>query len=91
MSEAIPNSMSVRPGPALAAAEGRVSARTLITIRWIAVAGQFATLTTVMTLFEFELALAHALAGVGVSVLVNLYAARRVAAHPFLEIGRAHV
>ena len=74
-----------RPSPPLAAAEGRVRARTLITIRWIAVAGQFATLATVMGLFEFELALAQALVGVAVSVVVNLRAARRLAAHPFLD------
>ncbi|MFV3076657.1 ActS/PrrB/RegB family redox-sensitive histidine kinase [Niveispirillum fermenti] len=84
MSEAITNSTTPRPAPHLAASEGRVSARTLITIRWIAVAGQFATLTTVMTLFEFDLRLVHALAGVAVSVLINLHAARRLAAHPFL-------
>lgn len=89
MSEAITNSsgviQTVRPGPTLGAAEGRVSARTLVTIRWIAVVGQFATLTTVMSLFEFDLALAHALGGVAVSVLVNLHAANRVATTPFLD------
>lgn len=84
MSEIAAASMS-RPNPPLVAAEGRVRARTLITIRWIAVAGQLITLATVMGLFEFDLALAHALMGVGVSMLVNLYATRRLTAHPFLD------
>ncbi len=86
MSEATTNSVPIspRPGPPLSSSEGRVSARTLITIRWIAVVGQFATLTTVMALFDFDLQLLQALAGVAVSVIVNIHAARRVAAHPFL-------
>lgn len=89
MSEATANSSGNlsggRSASSLPGAEGRVSARTLITIRWIAVGGQFATLATIMALFEFEMALAQSLAGVAVSVLVNLYAARRLMSHPFLD------
>lgn len=84
MTEATPNSMVARLGPPLPTTEGRVSARTLITIRWIAIIGQFATLATVMSLFEFDLRLMNALYGVAVSVAVNILAARRLARQPFL-------
>lgn len=68
----------------LPAAEGRVSARTLITIRWAAVVGQAATLTIIMLGFHMHLPLPYALAAVAVSILVNLFAVRRLTRQPFL-------
>ena len=68
----------------LSAAEGRVSARTLITIRWIAVAGQLLTLMVVETLLRVDLPVVHALAAVLASVGLNLFAGSRLVRQPFL-------
>jgi two-component system, sensor histidine kinase RegB len=50
---------------------GRVTLRTLIAIRWIAVVGQLVTVLTVRFGFGFELPLVPALAAIGASVLLN--------------------
>ncbi|WP_114392505.1 ActS/PrrB/RegB family redox-sensitive histidine kinase [Oleisolibacter albus] len=65
--------------------DDRVSARTLVTIRWIAIAGQLATLLTVKTLLGFDLWLAPAMAATAASVAVNLFASRSLARQPFLS------
>ena len=88
MSEAYPPA-GIPPGHGEAGHGGdgpshRVSARTLVTIRWIAVAGQLSTLLTVEFLLNFDLPLGLALAAVAVSVLVNLLALRRLNRQPFL-------
>jgi len=59
--------------PALAAG-GRISLRTLIAIRWIAVAGQLATVLLVHYGLGYRLPIWPALAVIGVSVLLNLAA-----------------
>ncbi|WP_225889767.1 ActS/PrrB/RegB family redox-sensitive histidine kinase [Indioceanicola profundi] len=85
MTEAVLRPVPARmPGDTIPSAEGRVSARTLITIRWIAVAGQLLTLMVVELLLAVSLPLLHALAAVFASVALNLYAARRLARQPFL-------
>jgi two-component system sensor histidine kinase RegB len=53
-------------------APARVSLRTLVLIRWIAIAGQLAALLFVHFVLAFELPLLRALAVVGASVLFNL-------------------
>lgn len=73
------------PQDAAPAPGGRVHARTLIMIRWVAVAGQLVTLMTLGYLLGFELPMAHALAAVAASVLLNIYAAQRLAHQPFLH------
>ena len=55
-----------------AAPFGRVRVRTLILIRWLAVAGQAAALLVVKFVFGFDLPLNPALAAVAVSALLNL-------------------
>ena len=64
------------PPPAFATA-GRIRARTLTLIRWIAVAGQAAALMVVHLGLGFELPIGLALATVAASVLVNLAATLR--------------
>ncbi len=56
-------------------AEASLSLRTLVLIRWVAVAGQAATLLTVHYVFGFALPLRATLAVVAVSAALNLYAA----------------
>jgi len=51
---------------------GRVRMRTLILIRWVAIAGQAAALFVVHFAFGFELPLDYALAAIGASALLNL-------------------
>jgi two-component system, sensor histidine kinase RegB len=63
---------------------GRVSARTLIAIRWFAVFGQGLTVPLVGGAMGYALPVGPALAAVAVSIIVNLYAGRRVARQPFL-------
>ena len=64
-----------RPGPALwTNLDGRVTLRTLILIRWIAVIGQLATVATVQLVMGFPLPLGPVLAAIGASVLLNLVA-----------------
>ncbi len=67
----------------LALAQPGVRVRTLIGIRWIAIAGQIATLALVRFLLDFPLALIPALIAVGASVALNLLllAAYKRAAH----------
>jgi len=76
--------MSAAPLEPATPAEERVSARTLITIRWIAVAGQLITLLVVELALDVTLPLTHALAAVLASVVLNIYALRRLARQPFL-------
>lgn len=52
----------------------RVSLRTLILIRWIAIAGQLTTVLAVHFLLEFPLPIAPALGVIGVSALLNVAA-----------------
>lgn len=52
---------------------GTVRTRTLAFIRWIAVAGQLATILTVYFGFGFDLPIVYALAVVGASVVFNLW------------------
>ncbi|KAA0687049.1 ActS/PrrB/RegB family redox-sensitive histidine kinase [Azospirillum brasilense] len=64
-----------RPGPAQwTNLDGRVTLRTLILIRWIAVIGQLATVATVQLVMGFPLPLGPVLAAIGASVLLNLVA-----------------
>jgi two-component system, sensor histidine kinase RegB len=64
-------------GPALSqGAEASLSLRTLVLIRWVAVAGQAATLLAVHYVFGFVLPLRATLAVVAVSAALNLYAMR---------------
>lgn len=71
--------------------EGRVSARTLIAIRWFAVFGQGLTLALVAWGFRYPMPLAPALLAVAASILLNLYAARQLARQPFLDDRQATV
>ena len=69
--------MSERPAQANSAApalrmEGRLGLRTLILIRWIAVAGQTVTILVVHMGFEFSLPLAACLSVVALTALSNL-------------------
>ncbi|WP_114860131.1 ActS/PrrB/RegB family redox-sensitive histidine kinase [Azospirillum brasilense] len=64
-----------RPGPAQwTNLDGRVTLRTLILIRWIAVIGQLATVAAVQLVMGFPLPLGPVLAAIGASVLLNLVA-----------------
>ena len=85
MSEATPNNQpALAPAVPSPVAEGRVSARTLVTIRWAAIVGQAATLAIVMQGLGMHLLLPHALGAVAVSIAVNLFAVRRLRQQPFL-------
>ena len=53
---------------------GRVTLRTLIWIRWVAIAGQLAAVMTVQYQLGFDLPLGSALAAIGASALLNLAA-----------------
>ena len=54
--------------------DGRVTLRTLILIRWIAVIGQLATVVMVQFVLAFPLPIGPVLAAVGASVLLNMVA-----------------
>ena len=54
--------------------DGRVTLRTLILIRWIAVIGQLATVVMVQFVLAFPLALGPVMAAIGASVLLNMVA-----------------
>ncbi|WP_448202714.1 ActS/PrrB/RegB family redox-sensitive histidine kinase [Azospirillum sp. sgz302134] len=54
--------------------DGRVTLRTLILIRWIAVVGQSATVAMVQFILAFPLPLGPVLAAIGASVLLNMVA-----------------
>lgn len=64
------NIISADTGQILSA---RVGLRTLVNIRWVAVAGQFATLVAVYFLLAFQFDLISALSAVALSALLNLY------------------
>lgn len=73
---------AVTPLPALwSTTDGRITLRTLIRIRWIAVIGQFATVTLVHFGLGFPLPLGPVLAAVGASVLLNLVAMAQRGGH----------
>jgi len=57
-------------------AEARLSLRTLVLIRWVAVAGQAVTLLVVHYVFGFALPLRATLVVVAISAALNLYAMR---------------
>jgi len=73
------------PPPARQIARGRVRTRTLALIRWIAVAGQLATILTVYYGFGFDLPLVYALAVVAASTAFNLWTWFRLSAHTRLS------
>ena len=60
--------------PIATAIDGRVTLRTLIIIRWIAVIGQLTAVLSVHYGFGFKLPLGPALAAMGASVLLNFAA-----------------
>jgi two-component system sensor histidine kinase RegB len=64
----------IRPVPAGTVTGGRVRLRTLIIIRWVAIAGQLTALLVVHFGLDFPVPLLEALAAVGVSVIVNVWA-----------------
>ncbi|HYH18915.1 MAG TPA: ActS/PrrB/RegB family redox-sensitive histidine kinase [Azospirillum sp.] len=68
-----PTALLLPPG-VWSAMDGRVTLRTLILIRWIAVAGQLATVLVVHVGLGFPLPLGPVVAAVGASVLLNLVA-----------------
>ena len=70
--------------PIAMAIDGRVTLRTLIIIRWIAVIGQLTAVLTVHYGFGFKLPLGPALAAMGASVLLNLAAQAQRGARPRL-------
>ncbi len=61
------------PAPS-ATVDGRITARTLILTRWIAIQGQLLTVFTVHFGFGFALPIGPVLATIGASVLVNIVA-----------------
>jgi len=52
---------------------GRVRVRTLLTIRWLAIAGQLAALLVVDAFLEFELPMIAAMATIGASAVMNVW------------------
>jgi two-component system, sensor histidine kinase RegB len=70
--------------PIATAIDGRVTLRTLILIRWIAVFGQLTAVLSVHYGFGFKLPLGPALAAMGASVLLNLAAQAQRGARPRL-------
>ncbi|AWK86322.1 ActS/PrrB/RegB family redox-sensitive histidine kinase [Azospirillum thermophilum] len=54
--------------------DGRITLRTLIVIRWIAIVGQFATVAFVHFMLLFPLPIGPVLSAIGASVLLNLVA-----------------
>jgi two-component system sensor histidine kinase RegB len=71
--------------PALPAARGRVKQRTLVLIRWIAIAGQLATICVAYFGMGLALPIGPALAVVAASAVVNLAIGRRGAARARLS------
>lgn len=66
---------AVAPFPVLwSSTDGRITLRTLILIRWVAVVGQLATVLLVNVGFGFAVPLGPVLAAVGASVLLNVVA-----------------
>lgn len=72
-SSGAPSALALPPG-IWSAKDGRVTLRTLILIRWIAVAGQLATVVTVQLWLGYALPVGPVLAAIGASVLLNLVA-----------------
>jgi len=68
-----PATLLLPPG-VWSAMDGRVTLRTLILIRWIAIAGQLATVLVVHVGLGFPLPLGPVVAAIGASVLLNLVA-----------------
>ncbi len=68
-----PSALALPPGM-WSAQDGRVTLRTLIFIRWIAIAGQLATVVAVHGGLGFALPVGPVLAAIGASVLLNLVA-----------------
>jgi len=66
---------SGRPGQATTVIGGRVRLRTLIAIRWVAIVGQASALLVVNFGFGYPVPLLAGLATLGVSVVVNVWAA----------------
>lgn len=60
--------------PLLSPRGGRVTLRTLIFIRWIAIGGQLITVLTVALFFQFPLPVGPVLAAIGASAVLNLTA-----------------
>src|SRR4051812_35825464 len=76
--------MPMMPPPIATAIDGRVTLRTLILIRWVAIAGQFIAILTVHFGLGLNLPLGPALAAIGASVLLNLAALAQRGARPRL-------
>ena len=64
-----PLSMAEQAHPAM----GRVRVRTLLTIRWLAIAGQLAALLMVDKVMQFNLPMVPAMITIGISLAVNLW------------------
>lgn len=75
--------------PPGARARGRVSQRTLVLIRWIAIAGQAATLCVVQFAMGLALPIVAALIVVGSSAILNLVVGRRRTLRARLSDGEA--
>ncbi|MHA1538824.1 MAG: ActS/PrrB/RegB family redox-sensitive histidine kinase [Alphaproteobacteria bacterium] len=73
------------PGRRGAGTGGRVRLRTLVYIRWAAIAGQFASLLIVHYGFHFPLPIVWALAAVAVSALLNIAVTVRQPLGAFIE------
>ena len=81
------NAMVDRPPGALA--RGRVNQRTLVLIRWLAIAGQAATLCVAHFVMGLALPIVPTLAVVGASALLNLVVGRRRVMRARLSDGEA--
>lgn len=82
---AIPDRSPAQPASAAPAeSDGRVTLRTLILIRWIAVTGQLTTVLAVHYGLGLELPIGPVLAAIGASVLLNLAALAQRKARPRL-------
>ncbi|HYD30199.1 MAG TPA: ActS/PrrB/RegB family redox-sensitive histidine kinase [Azospirillaceae bacterium] len=79
-----PRRPSLRSPPILNPLDGRVALRTLILIRWIAIAGQLASVLLVHFVLEYALPIGPALAAVGASVALNAVAMAQRAGRPRL-------
>lgn len=66
--------LAVKPTTVWTNPDGRVTLRTLILIRWIAVFGQTASVITVHGLMGLQLPIGPVMAAIGASVLLNLVA-----------------
>ncbi len=71
--QAIPSAFSLTP-PIGSVKDGRVTLRTLILIRWVAIVGQFLTVVMVQFVLDFTLPAGPVIAAIGASVLLNMVA-----------------